>query len=107
MNTATNWKYWLQVPDEVKEQDVGDKIIFLASLSMQYNFYTNAKQSLMMNIGRIFEIVVASLCGDVRLIDLQRIIQNAPFFSARALAPTKNVTVAEEITKEGANKFLI
>ncbi|EPV8934048.1 hypothetical protein KAT64_24150 [Klebsiella oxytoca] len=102
VNTATNWKYWLQVPDEVKEQDVGDKIIFLASLSMQYNFYTNAKQSLMMNIGRIFEIVVASLCGDVRLIDLQRIIQNAPFFSARALAPTKNVTVAEEITK---NKF--
>jgi len=102
VNTAINWKYWQQVPDEVKEQDVGDKIIFLVSLSMQFNFYTNAKQSLMMNIGRIFEIIVASLCGDVRLIDLQRIIQNAPFFSARALAPTKNVTVTEDDTK---NKF--
>ncbi|WP_170950038.1 hypothetical protein, partial [Enterobacter hormaechei] len=103
VNTATDWQYWLQVPEEVKEQEVGDKIIFLASLSMQYNFYTNAKQSLMMNIGRIFEIVVASLCGDVRMIDLQRIIQNAPFFSARALAPTKNVMVTEEATK---NKFV-
>lgn len=94
--SGTKWKYWESLPDTVTNDNTKRKIIFLASLSMQYNFYNSAKQSFMLNVGRIFELIISSLVGDVSITDLQRILQNSSFFSASALAPTKTVKAVNE-----------
>ena len=98
INSAINWKYaeeikikLISISDDTIEDlsDIEGKSIFLISLLTQYNFYTQAKQSMMLNIGRVFELIISSLLGPVRALDIQRIQQRAPFFSTSALAPTK------------------
>lgn len=93
--SGVNWKYWESLPRELSEDKIGEKAILLASLSMQYNFYNTAKQSFMLNVGRIFEIIIASLVSEISFADMQRIAQNASFFSASALAPTKTVSAGD------------
>lgn len=93
--SGVNWRYWESLPRELSEDKIGEKAILLASLSMQYNFYNTAKQSFMLNIGRIFEIIIASLVSEISFADMQRIAQNASFFSASAVAPTKTVSAGD------------
>lgn len=94
INAATAWDY----PDIINRMDLKDlddrrksKAIFLISLLVQYNFYTNAKQTMLLNIGRIFELIIVSITGPVSREDLLAILSRAPFFSTRALAPTKTL----------------
>ncbi|MCE0799497.1 hypothetical protein LVQ77_04155 [Buttiauxella sp. S04-F03] len=95
INSGLRWKYWEDVESNDANEELKDKAIFLISTLTQRNFYTNAKQSIVLNIGRIFEIIIASLISDLDLSDLQRIIQRSPFYSASALAPTKKLQINE------------
>lgn len=103
INSSTGWRYWNDLPTELKDTPGGSRIVCLASLSLHHNFYTASKQSFMVNIGRIFEVIIASLVGDVSTGDLQRIAQNAPFFSAGALAPSKTLNT-EVVVDDEAKK---
>ena len=93
INTALNWAYWEEISKKSIKDDVKEKSILLLSLLTERNFYTNAKQSLLLNIGRIFEIIITSLVAPLKINDLQRIKQKPPFFSTSALAPTKTVDI--------------
>ena len=95
INSGLRWKYWEDVESNNASEELNDKAIFLISALTQRNFYTNAKQSIVLNIGRIFEIIIASLISDLDLSDLQRILQRSPFYSASALAPTKKLKINE------------
>ncbi|MBW5893639.1 hypothetical protein IM880_15590 [Pectobacterium polaris] len=95
INSGLRWKYWEDVESNGANDELKDKAIFLISTLTQRNFYTNARQSIVLNIGRIFEIIIASLISDLDLSDLQRIIQRSPFYSASALAPTKKLQINE------------
>jgi hypothetical protein len=88
------------VSEKLRKTDSGEKIIFLASLTTHYNYYTASKQSILVNVGRIFEVIISSLVGEVNLEDLQRIALNSPFFSASALAPSKTVNADMELEEE-------
>ncbi|MBF8999668.1 antiviral RADAR system adenosine triphosphatase RdrA [Vibrio nitrifigilis] len=58
----------------------------LLNLLAEYYFYTPTSRTFVLNIGRIFELIITSLLGQVRLVDLQRILYSAPFFSAKSQA---------------------
>lgn len=109
INTARKWR-----PEQIirqhqtgrsgeAEKVVKDRAVFLMSLLTQHNFYTNAYQAEMLNIGRVFELLISSLVGPVTLADLQRIQREAPFFSTRDLAPTKQITPKPGTTKENGD----
>lgn len=103
INTSVKWKY----SEDINELNLIDldqtnkyKASFLISLLAQYNFYTNTKQTMLLNIGRVFEIIIVSLLGDVSKEKLQSILTRAPFFSTRALAPTKTLIDNDEVNDE-------
>ncbi|WP_152999234.1 antiviral RADAR system adenosine triphosphatase RdrA [Pantoea dispersa] len=100
INSSLKWKYWEELEDYELDLSLKSKAIFLLSTLMQRNYYTNSKQSIVLNIGRVFEIIIASLVSDVELADLQRIRQRSPFYSASALAPTKTLDLEEDSTKK-------
>lgn len=93
VNSAKDWKYWEVISRARATDEVKNKASFLLSLLTQHNYYTNAKRSMMLNIGRIFELLIASLIGPVSLQTLQGIVQDAPFHSTSALAPTKTLSL--------------
>lgn len=100
INSAMNWEYWNSIKDFKLERQAESKAILLVSLLVQHNFYTKAKQTMMLNIGRLFELIISSLVGPVELEDLQRLIQCAPFFSTSALAPTKPIEIKSRDTQD-------
>ncbi|MEA9434196.1 hypothetical protein [Aeromonas caviae] len=100
INTTISWKYWDDIEVQIQDVEKQGNALFLLSLLMQHNFYTRSKRTMMLNIGRVFEIIIASLVGPVELADLQRIMQQAPFFSTSALAPTKVVDF-NDVSKAG------
>lgn len=103
INSGLRWKYWDDVDSNDSNEELKDKAIFLISALTQRNFYTNARQSIVLNIGRIFEIIIASLISDLDLSDLQRILQRSPFYSASALAPTKKLKINEPEGEDSGN----
>ncbi|MBA2798651.1 hypothetical protein H1I79_09480 [Aeromonas veronii] len=94
VNTRKGWDYAKEIQkitiDELND-DKKNKSIFLIDLLAQHNFYTNAKQTMLLNIGRVFELLIASIVGPLSVEDIHAIIGRAPFFSAAALAPTKTI----------------
>lgn len=96
VNTARDWKYWEKISSTLTDEEVRGKAIFLLSLLTHYNYYTNAKRSMMLNIGRVFELLIASLIGPIDLQNLQGIMQDAPFHSTSALAPTKTLILGSD-----------
>lgn len=66
-------------------------LMFVVGLLVSNNFYSDGKFGVMLNIGRVFELIIASLVGEVSLSEARRILASAPFFSVTALAPTKTV----------------
>ncbi|MGL5841307.1 MAG: antiviral RADAR system adenosine triphosphatase RdrA [Aeromonas hydrophila] len=95
INASKNWNYQ-NVISSIKLEGLDDenrrsKAEFIINLLAQQNFYTNAKETMLLNIGRIFELIIASIVGPVSSEDLQVIMVGAPFFSTRALAPTKTL----------------
>ncbi|WP_147402473.1 antiviral RADAR system adenosine triphosphatase RdrA [Aeromonas veronii] len=103
INSSKRWNYAselssLQLEDLNNERK--HKATFLINLLAQNNFYTNAKQSMLLNIGRIFELIIASITGPVSLEDLYGILNRAPFFSTAALAPTKTLQLEDEDARD-------
>ncbi|HDU4673925.1 antiviral RADAR system adenosine triphosphatase RdrA [Klebsiella aerogenes] len=99
VNTSNKWNYQEEINkiDLPSLDEVGkNKASFLISLLAQYNFYTNAKQTILLNIGRVFELIIASITGPVSREDLLAILVRPPFFSTRALAPTKTLLIDED-----------
>ena len=62
------------------------KAALLLNLLAEYDFYQPKHRTVVLNIGRIFEIIITSLVAEVELSDLQRILNSAPFFSAKSQA---------------------
>jgi len=99
INTSLKWKFWEEIESYGFDNALTSKSKFLLSTLMQRNFYTNSKQSIVLNIGRVFELIIVSLVSDIELSDLQRIRQRSPFYSASSLAPTKTIDLEDELTK--------
>lgn len=96
VNSSKGWGYAKKIQQfkiDGLDADKKNKAIFLITLLVQHNFYTNAKQTMLLNIGRIFELLVASIAGPLSVEDIHAILGRAPFFSAAALAPTKTILI--------------
>lgn len=106
INSSIKWDYAneisnLKVNGLVPSLDEGKckKATFLIGLLTQKNFYTNAKQSMLLNIGRVFELVIASIAGPISFEYMYGVLNRAPFFSAAALAPTKTLQLDDDDVK--------
>lgn len=105
INSSKSWNYEKDISSLTLDglDDRKHKATILISLLAQHNFYTNAKQSMLLNIGRIFELMIASIAGPVSVEDVYGILNRAPFFSTAALAPTKTLLFDDE-TKNAAEE---
>ncbi|EKO3958179.1 antiviral RADAR system adenosine triphosphatase RdrA [Vibrio fluvialis] len=109
VNSSRRWNYNKEIQDFLVsglEDNQKNKARFLIALLGQSNFYTNAKQTMLLNIGRVFELLIASIVGPLSVEDIHAIMARAPFFSTAALAPTKTITFNEKVSKSasGANE---
>ncbi|KJF96283.1 antiviral RADAR system adenosine triphosphatase RdrA [Photobacterium angustum] len=96
--SSKKWEYNKEIqalPLQGLEKEQKNKACFLIALLAQRNFYTNARQTMLLNIGRVFELIIASIVGPLSIEDIHAIIGRAPFFSTAALAPTKTITIKE------------
>ncbi|MGL5486394.1 MAG: antiviral RADAR system adenosine triphosphatase RdrA [Shewanella sp.] len=75
------------------------KSIFFINLQEEHNFYTNAKQSMLLNIGRIFELIISSIVRPITHEDIYSILNRPPFYSTAALAPTKTLQLEDQDTE--------
>ena len=94
VNSGKKWDYAKEIRQlsiEKVKNDKKNKSILLIDLLAQNNFYTNAKQTMLLNIGRVFELLIASIVGPLSVENIIAIMGRAPFFSAAALAPTKTI----------------
>ncbi|EPC6070155.1 MULTISPECIES: antiviral RADAR system adenosine triphosphatase RdrA [Enterobacter cloacae complex] len=94
INSSKKWDYAKEIQQATidnLDNEKKSKSIFLIDLLAQHNFYTNAKQTMLLNIGRIFELVIASIIGPLSEEAIHAILSRAPFFSTAALAPTKTI----------------
>lgn len=94
VNSSKRWDYVGDIQNlkiDGLDDDKKSKAGFLITLLAQHNFYTNAKQTMLLNIGRIFELLIASIVGPLSVEDIHAILGRAPFFSTAALAPTKTI----------------
>lgn len=99
VNTSKTWNYTKEILNlsiQDLTEDRKDKASFLIALLTQRNFYTNAKQSMLLNIGRIFELLIASIVAPLEKQDILAILGRAPFFSMAALASTKTILFDEK-----------
>lgn len=107
INAATEWNYKAKIERTLFDDDEGRKkrakAIFLIDLLVQYSFYTNTKQTMLLNIGRIFEIIIASIAGPVSQEDLQAIVNRAPFFSATQALPSTETVLIDDAKIENKN----
>ncbi|EOX1579431.1 antiviral RADAR system adenosine triphosphatase RdrA [Vibrio cholerae] len=102
VNSRKKWDYIKEIQKfeiDGLDDDKKNKAGFLITLLAQHNFYTNAKQTMLLNIGRVFELLIASLVGPLKDSDINAILGRAPFFSTAALAPTKTIRIEEDDDK--------
>lgn len=107
VNSSKNWLYAKTIQDlqiDGLDEETKNKASFIISLLAQHNFYTNAKQTILLNIGRVFELLIASICGSISVGNIHEILSRAPFFSAAALAPTKTITIDEKNAGDEGNE---
>ncbi|WP_373280400.1 antiviral RADAR system adenosine triphosphatase RdrA [Microvirgula aerodenitrificans] len=71
-------------PEFASNEQLSRKAGLLLNLLAEHYFYKPAQRTVVLNIGRIFELVITSLLGEVELSDLQRILHSSPFFSAKS-----------------------
>ncbi|MGL4482380.1 MAG: hypothetical protein ACRCTW_07640, partial [Lactococcus garvieae] len=99
INSSKRWNYAKEISElELNGLDIDkkNKATFFITLQEEHNFYTNAKQSMLLNIGRVFELIISSIVSPVSIEDIYGILNRAPFFSTAALAPTKTLQLDEE-----------
>ncbi|EGX6618166.1 hypothetical protein JE592_004354 [Salmonella enterica] len=94
VNSSKKWDYAKEIQQITianLDDEKKNKSILLIDMLAQHNFYTNAKQTMLLNIGRIFELIIASIAGPLSEEAVHAILSRAPFFSTAALAPTKTI----------------
>ena len=79
------------VMDAYVGEDIGSNKRFLPELLLHRNFYQSNKTSVLLHVGRIFEIVITSLVRDMTAADMSTILNRAPFYSYGAMAQTKTL----------------
>ncbi|CAM4177926.1 Uncharacterised protein [Yersinia intermedia] len=102
INSSKGWDYIKEIQSlsiQGLQDDQKKKASFLIALLAQNNFYTNAKKTMLLNIGRVFELLISSIVGPLSIEEIQAIMGRAPFFSTAALAPTKTITFNEKENK--------
>ena len=102
VNSSKGWDYIKEIQSlsiQGLQVDQRKKASFLISLLAQNNFYTNAKKTMLLNIGRVFELLISSIVGPLSVEEIHAIMGRAPFFSTAALAPTKTITFNEKENK--------
>jgi len=107
VNSSIGWNYNEIIQNHSTEglkENHKIKASFLIALLAQNNFYTNAKRTMLLNIGRVFELLIASIAGPLSIEDIQAIIGRAPFFSTAALAPTKTILFDDKDEKNEDSK---
>lgn len=72
-------------------EDIPSTQRFLPELLLHRNFYQSNKTSVLLYVGRIFEIVITSLVRDMTAADMSTILNRAPFYSYGAMAQTKTL----------------
>jgi hypothetical protein len=80
-----------------------DDVELVRRLMTHFNFYNATNRSALALTGRIYELLITSLIKDIRATDVIDLIDRAPFFSAAAMASTKNFDVASEDEFEEGN----
>ncbi|GAP75182.1 hypothetical protein W04_1702 [Pseudoalteromonas sp. SW0106-04] len=96
VNSALKWDYWKVIKSSDATEDQKNKAIFFISALCHRNYYTKNKRSMMLNIGRIFEVVIASLVSEPESYHFDSIRQRAPFYSTGDVAPTKTLNIKDE-----------
>ncbi|WP_022652570.1 antiviral RADAR system adenosine triphosphatase RdrA [Aquaspirillum serpens] len=76
------------------DENFAPNAALLLNLLPEYYIYQLPQCSVVLNIGRIFELIIGSLVGEVELSDLQRILNSAPFFSAKSQA--QEITISKQ-----------
>lgn len=102
VNSSKGWDYIKEIQSlsiQGLQVEQRKKASFLISLLAQNNFYTNAKKTMLLNIGRVFELLISSIVGPLSVEEIHAIMGRAPFFSTAALAPTKTITFNEKENK--------
>ena len=106
VNSSKKWDYTKEIHslsiEYLEEAQKKQRASFLIALLAQNNFYTNSKQTMLLNIGRVFELLIASIVGPLTVEDIHAILGRAPFFSTAALAPTKTITFNEKESKSAS-----
>ena len=80
--------------------------LLLTLISDRY-YFDSAKRRAVLNIGRIFELIITSLLADVELSDIERIMRSPAFFSAKQQAPKTVLSGIDEVSllEEGQSEF--
>lgn len=80
--------------------------LLLTLISDRY-YFDSAKRRAVLNIGRIFELIITSLLADVEVSDIERIMRSPAFFSAKQQAPKAVLSGIDEVSllEEGQSEF--
>lgn len=89
---------WAQLRVNVARADSQQQL--LLRLLTHSNYYNQSNRGTKVNIGRLFELLVASLVRDVSVVDLAGLLNRAPFHSTSTLAPTKTQSTASNENEE-------
>lgn len=100
-------QFWLTAlgkvsPELATNEQLSRKAGLLLNLLAEHYFYKPAQRTVVLNIGRIFELIIASLLSDVELSDLQRILHSSPFFSAKSQVPDISAYDQEDTGDDGS-----
>lgn len=85
---------------DIFDEELTQKAGLLLNLLVENYPHQSAHRIYSLNIGRIFELIISSLVDKIELSDLQRIINSAPFFSAKSQARDSAVSDEKSVTNE-------
>lgn len=88
VNTSIKWSFTDEI-DKWLDSELNKKAKLLMSLLVEHTYFTNSKQSLILNIGRVFEVILSSLVGPLTQASVERILSRPPFYSTSSFAPNR------------------
>ncbi|KJV32782.1 hypothetical protein VI06_04965 [Aquitalea magnusonii] len=94
-------------PAEDWPEDWQEKVGLLLTLISDRYYFDSSKRRAVLNIGRIFELIITSLIVDIELTDIERIMRGSAFFSAKQQAPQTVLSGVDEVSlvEEGQFEF--
>ncbi|WP_338849322.1 antiviral RADAR system adenosine triphosphatase RdrA [Massilia sp. W12] len=68
----------------------------LIDLLLHKNFYSTNKKTVLICVGRIFELIITSFLRTINEEDVHALLQRPPFYSLSAIAATKTLTITDD-----------